>query len=392
MRSGLIAVLLVALVAPAGAAAATTWKLVDATCSSSQTKVGRGCWDQSNSKEWTASDGSATQTDPFHTPPTYTADYSWSVPDQVAGEGAPASVSTTAHDTTNGGGASSQICLSSSFTIKGGVQSCARASAPGPGRSDGPHETAVTLLPNDGRPGATATVQIGFGAGFVTYTYEAGGAAAIPPPVVAPTPTAFDQKVSVPAPAPGGVALGKSPPLGNAKSVTATTGGLTVEDVQVIAGLRHACYADFITGLSLTRKFQPTLKIVNGRIEHELFTDIEANVPQLLSNLAFCLAFVDAFETAARASARSAVAVDAAACHGFGATVTKVGHRAKNRLIRTGALRVRCKRVAGGLAVTYSTRSHQPLRRIVGSRLRVGVFRGAKDPAGGQLTFSYHKG
>lgn len=214
--------------------------------------------------------------------------------------------------------------------------------------------------------------------------------ATIPAPVIAPAPSAFDQTVAATAPPPGGVALAESPALGNARSVTATTGGLTVEDIQLIAGLRHTCYARFVGSLLGKSRERKVYSVATNSYYTDIEADLEPDLPAALSELASCVAFVDALESAV--SQASAAAVDAAAsCRGLGVKVVKSGRRLKTRPIRA-PLRVRCKRVAGGLAVTYSTRSHKPLRQVVGSRLRVAVLRGRKDPAGGQLSFTYHEG
>ena len=56
-------------------------------------------------------------------------------------------------------------------------------------------------------------------------------------------------------------------------------------------------------------------------------------------------------------------------------------------------LKVSCKRHAGGLTISESTRSrHTPLSKVVGSRLRIGIVRAASDTAGGQLSVTFTHG
>jgi len=56
-------------------------------------------------------------------------------------------------------------------------------------------------------------------------------------------------------------------------------------------------------------------------------------------------------------------------------------------------LKVSCKRHAGGLTISGSTRSrHIPLSKVVGSRLRIGIVRAASDTAGGQLSVTFTHG
>jgi hypothetical protein len=94
--------------------------------------------------------------------------------------------------------------------------------------------------------------------------------------------------------------------------------------------------------------------------------------------------------------AEKAVAtVSAARCRGVAATgriVRRPRRRVVAHRIRRPALVVSCKRVTGGVAITYRTRSGRPLRRVVGSRLRLTVLRSKRAPQGGTMTFGYHKG
>jgi hypothetical protein len=117
----------------AAAAASTTWTQIQVTCPQGQMQVGRGCWDQPGTKGWDVSDGSATYTDPDDNPPQYDATFSWSLPGQISGSGRAVTVSTTAHDVSNGAGIATQICVSGGFQIQGNADPCARAYAQTPG-------------------------------------------------------------------------------------------------------------------------------------------------------------------------------------------------------------------------------------------------------------------
>ena len=158
----------------------TSWALVTVRCPSGQVAVGRGCWTERDAG-WTASDGSARLTDTASNPPSYDATYTWSLPTTIAGSGGTASVSTTAHDISNGAGIATQICLSNGFSIKDNAASCASAYAETPGSTVN-HTTRVTLLPHQASNGSTTTVDIGFGSGYVVYTYKASKAKTKKPP------------------------------------------------------------------------------------------------------------------------------------------------------------------------------------------------------------------
>jgi hypothetical protein len=188
--------------------------------------------------------------------------------------------------------------------------------------------------------------------------------------------------------------MNSSPLLGNATSVTATELGLTPEDYVVLAGLKHSCYASFVLGLLGTRK---RVSGYQGGILKSYDQLVGLNIPELLANLEFCLAFVDVLAAAAStASVAHPAAVASQA--GCGAADVRFVLRGQGRATKitgfhvgAGQLHVSCATVAGGLALTFSTAASTPLRTLVGPRLQLAVLRGKHDAAGGRLSFSYHK-
>ena len=212
-----------------------------------------------------------------------------------------------------------------------------------------------------------------------------------------PAPAGFDTTISRPAPAPGDAAATKSPPLGDAKTVTATVQGLSAEDAVVLAGLKKACYSNFVR--ALTPPKEAKIRIIKDRIE-SYYEQPEVDVPKALSDLTFCLAFAEALVIEAANSSTNGSDPGAAGararCRGAGVKYTLEGTgrntKVKSLRLTSGKLRVSCKRVRNGLKIKYSTESGGPLRRAVGKRLRLVVMRSEDDPPGGKLSFRYHKG
>ncbi len=378
----------------AAAGASTTWTLIPGTCGQGQMQVGRGCWDQPGTSGWTASDGSATFTDPDHTPPTYDATFSWSLPGQISGSGGALSLSTTANDVSNNSGLATQICVSGAFQAQGNGNPCAKAFAQTPGTTDGPHTASLTLLSFDASPGTQATVSIGFGAGNVNYTYRASAPVAPPTFEMVPTPSAYGQTVTAPAPAPGGAAVVTSPALAMFGAVNAPVsvdvGGLSVRD-QVIANVRHECFVQFvkaIRGLAATR-----LQIKWSADWQALFERAQNGA---IANLASCLAYADAYAQHLYAPSADLARVSCADT-AVKLTITGSSPNARLKSFEFGdpasPLKVACKRHVGGITVSVSTRSrHTPLSKVVGSRLRIGIVRAKSDTGGGQLSVTFNHG
>jgi hypothetical protein len=157
-----------------------TFSLINAVCTQSQEQVGRGCWDQQalDKTNWAVHDGTATWTEA-----TYTAAYTWSVPQQIPPSGGDASLAIRTNDISNNSGIDERICVLQGFTqfqVKGGDQ-CAEAFAKTPGSSASASKTA-TLLPmstpvDQACPGGgfgCVTLEISLGdGGNVYYTYRA---------------------------------------------------------------------------------------------------------------------------------------------------------------------------------------------------------------------------
>lgn len=382
-----------AAVSPRASAAAvsTTWAQLKSDCtkpppgpSGNWISEGNGCWDQASAYgSWMVSDGHASVTQP-----SFSVNMSWSMPGQIAGSGGKGSISVM---TT--GGVAQRICVLqayTSFTIAGGGDSCAQTSASMSSASASPN-----LLPNDAADGTIGYVWVSLGdGGNLYYTYRASNPQ--PPPTVetVPTPSAFDQTVTAPEPPPGGAALITSPALAMFGAVQAPVSvdvkGLSVRD-QVIAAARHDCYVQAVRAI----RGAIASKLI-GKWKSDLTNYRETLESFVLSSLASCLAFVDAYEQVLKAPAAD-VARASCAETPVRLAITGSGRKARLKSFHLGdthqPLKVSCVRTAGGIRITLSTRSkHAPLSSAVGSRLRLALYRSTKDPSGGQLSVTFHHG
>ena len=302
------------------------------------------------------------------------------------------SLTTTANDVSNNSGLATQICVSGAFQVN--ANPCATAFAQSPGTTDGPHTANLTLVSFDASPGTQVTVSIGFGAGYVNYTYRAS--APSPPPTfeIVPTPSAYGQTVAAPAPAPGGAAVLTSPALAMFGAVNAPVSvdveGLSVRD-QVIANVHHECFVQFvkaIRGLAAAR-----MQIQWSDAWQELF---EQSQNRAIANLASCLAYADAYEQQLYAPSPDFARVSCAET-AIKLTITGSGSGARVKSFHFGdpasPLRVVCRCHPGGITVSVSTRSRRALlSNVVGSRLRIGIVRAKSDTGGGQLSVTFNHG
>ncbi len=376
----------------AAVAVSTSWTLIQATCPQGQAQVGRGCWTAPGTAGYSnVSDGSATYTDTYYHPPAYNATFSWTVPADISGSGGAVTLTTTSNDVSATAGLATQICVTGGFSLQGNAYNCARAFAQAPGTTDGPHTANLTLLPYDAPPGTQATVSITFGAGLVNYTYQASAPAPPPPFETLPTPSAYGQTVTAPDPAPGGVAVVASPALATFGAVGAPVSvdveGLSVRD-QVIANVHHDCFVLFVKAIR---------GLAASRLQIRMNTDLQrlfANAHlRALANLASCLAYADAY---ARQLYGPSADRAAGSCTDAPVmlSITGSGRHARLKSFHFGdpkaALKVTCKRHAGGLMISISTRSKRtPLSKVVGSRLLIGIVRAKSDAGGGQLAVTF---
>jgi hypothetical protein len=152
-------------------ASGTTWVLVNTTCAGSQVEVGQGCYDQGNgtSSAWAVHASSATWTDP-----TFTVQFTYTVPATVGPSGGAVALAVDAKDISNGSGILGQLCATSTFGISES-DPCARGHAVSPGSSDSGSKT-LHLSPATDSAGATETVTINVGSGHVVFTYKAQAA------------------------------------------------------------------------------------------------------------------------------------------------------------------------------------------------------------------------
>jgi hypothetical protein len=214
----------------------------------------------------------------------------------------------------------------------------------------------------------------------------------------------FGQTEEAPAPAPGGAAVTTSPELGNASAVEANVKGFSPHDLVFIAALA----AGFNQKLQ-ERCFLVATQNVIGAIrfkqaatqgftqESEIEKVSEELAGAVFGQAAACI--VAAQREIASKGLLSSLARGASATPCASKSLTFISRRShgKTRLQRAyvgGAtdLSVRCTISGGALKLRIASKSRKPLRKSLGSRLRLGIARSGLDPAGGRLGFSYHKG
>jgi hypothetical protein len=228
-----------------------------------------------------------------------------------------------------------------------------------------------------------------------------------PPPSaidLAPTPALFGAVVSVNAPAAGDEGADMSPPLGNATSADASVTGVSPDDVTfytaaVIVLARQYCFVQAIKKVSAAVKANPFGIISSVEAEAGPVYDLlKLTGTAILLNAASCMADASTISAVLdQLSATAAAHEAAAACGVTPFTITLRSSRGKPRVkklqiaTRKG-LSVRCTRSAGKVVIHVASTSGQPLRKLVGPRLIVGIARSRHDSSGGRLTFSFHKG
>jgi hypothetical protein len=203
------------------------------------------------------------------------------------------------------------------------------------------------------------------------------------PPAVAPTPTAFDVPVPVQGQPGIDTAVG-SPPIGNAMEASATADGITSNDRLTAAlatgQLRHVCFLNFVKGISNVKK-----------------AELEANNPiaPAIVELADCLVLVDAIDAYLKAHPSAALA-RASPCAQFQVSVPRHrGRRVTVRVTHVGPVpkeTVSATCTFSGGRATMTLRSNKrgtPLRKLIGPRLQIGVFRSRLDPPGGHPTVRF---
>jgi hypothetical protein len=233
------------------------------------------------------------------------------------------------------------------------------------------------------------------------------GTATPPPPTVqvVSSPTGFDKTVQARAPHPGNGVTNDSPPLGAATSASADLSGLTPDEIAVVPylvpGLKQHCFMNFLGGVlgeSYTAA-EPAADSPTGIAFKQKF--IVESLPKALSQLAWCLAYVDSLaEAATHASSQSGdhppAGAAAAACGAIDVTLTIHGHgsnaKAKASHRAPAGVHESCSITGGKLQIKLRSTSHKPLSQSLGSRLHLLVFRDRRATSAGPLSFRYHKG
>lgn len=248
-------------------------------------------------------------------------------------------------------------------------------------------------------------------AGPFTGTCTGGACLANGQPVVTtvPPPGGFDIPVIADALGGGMAVATESPPLGDAKAVTATAEGLSREDVVLIARLTAQSYCVLQTTRSLVTfiKRQQTnlLDLQDNALRYQTFLENLSDVYAVA--LASCLAIANEIvdkelATGGGADVRpgatpAARAVQSTTCpitpirvalrHSHGQT------RARGfRVVGTKGLAMSCSLEGGVWTLHLASKSGKPLSKLIGPRLFIGVARSKNDPPDGTLTFNYHQG
>jgi hypothetical protein len=117
---------------------------------------------------------------------------------------------------------------------------------------------------------------------------------------------------------------------------------------------------------------------------------------EITADLAGCLAYADAYAQQLYGPSADLARVSCAAA-AVKLTITGSGRHARLKSFHVGdpkaPLKVTCRRHAGGITISVSTRSkHTPLSKVVGPRLRIGIVRAKSDTGGGQLAVTFTHG
>lgn len=223
-----------------------------------------------------------------------------------------------------------------------------------------------------------------------------------PPPVVAPTPSAFDQTVTAPEPPPGGEAIVASPALAAFGVVSAGIQGVSAQDVAVVPA-RHKCFVTFTKNLfEHISRYPPSDRqeaIDDFTTDFVSYQLQGATRSYAFKDLAVCLALVDALEAVTPNLTVADIARSSCGpIRPITLTLTGSGSRTRLRSFKVGnandkheAVRANCARSGATLSMSLTTRSrHTALRTVFGSNLALGIVRHHKDAGGGQLMIAFH--
>jgi hypothetical protein len=206
------------------------------------------------------------------------------------------------------------------------------------------------------------------------------------PPEVAPAAKNWNSAVSVQATPGSGTAVG-SPPLGDASTVSATANGVTSYDEAIMVSvlrlstgkLKRACL----------RRFAWSLR---GKV---IATDLLGKLDAAYADLSYCLALadaIDAYRTVHPAAARAGTSP----CAQVQIAVSPHGARRRTvHVTHVGAIpnepvTATCTVGAGRATITVSSNKRgTPLRKLIGPRLQIGLFRSRRDAPGGHVTVRF---
>jgi hypothetical protein len=206
------------------------------------------------------------------------------------------------------------------------------------------------------------------------------------PPEVAPPATNWNTPVSVQA-KPGSDTAVSSPPLGNASRASATANGVTDQDLLVaevalktsLGTLKRTCLLRFAWSL-------------RGKV---IETDLLGKLDATYADLAYCLALADAIDAYRNAHPAAAQAGTSACAQ---AQIAVSPHGARRRTVHVThvgpipnvPVRATCTVGAGRATIAVSSNKHgTPLRKLIGPRLQIGLFRSRRDAPGGQVTVRF---
>jgi hypothetical protein len=205
------------------------------------------------------------------------------------------------------------------------------------------------------------------------------------PPEVAPAAKNWNTPVSVQA-KPGSDTALSSPPLGDASKASATANEVTADDlltahvlVRISGGLKRVCLVRFARSLQ-------------GKV---IETDLLGKLDAAYADLSACLALADAIDAYHKAHPAAAQA-GASPCAQVQISVTPHGARRRTvHVTHVGPIpnvpvRATCTVGAGRATITVSSNKRgTPLRKLIGPRLQIGLFRSRRDAPGGHVTVRF---
>jgi hypothetical protein len=359
---------------------------VTTPCDPPKQQVGRACFDPSgHAAEWTTvNESSATSNSPG-----YDVSFTYTLPQTIAPGGENKLILVAKVTSRDNAGPHARFCAVLPFAKKENGEPCATTAAALKGETKD-QTTELTLLPNENPAGAKATLTIGFEepGGHLDFTYEA-------------TAEQGSTK-TVAEPAPGGSVTASSPkpvPAGATKvGVTVASSGGDLKGTTIVGKgelaqkLGEAVAACWLIGPDAIPTNDAALKSSLSSVAANRFWS-HLKPEQQLRLCIFIVFHLDRSNGFKPRSTQSAAGGCRARRLAF-AIRTRNGRIASVRLAKSAltatSVRYSCTAAGGKTRITVDGRTKGGLRKMLGTKLDLGVVRAKTAPSrGAKLTFTF---